>query len=66
VIGIKKIFKKIKGVQSVEVSLKHNTVTIYTDKGVCFSHKELKQLFSKAGFSYHGIISKPKSCGKLS
>lgn len=65
-IGIKKTFMKIKGVRSVNVSLKQSRVTIYTDKGICFSDKELKQIFSKAGFSYHGTISKPKSCGKLS
>lgn len=66
VIGVKKTFKKIKGVRSVDVSLKHATVTIYTDKSICFTDKELKKIFSKAGFSYHGTISKPKDCGKRS
>ena len=61
-IGIKKTFKKVKGVQSVNVSLKNSTVTVYTNKGVCFSKKELKALFNKTGFSYHGTLVKPKSC----
>ena len=61
-IGIKKTFKKVKGVQSVNVSLKNGTVTVYTRKGVCFSKKELKALFAKTGFSYHGTLVKPKSC----
>ncbi len=61
-VGIKKTFKKIKGVQSVNVSLKHGRVTVYTNKGVCFSKEELKQLFKKTGFTYHGTIVKPKSC----
>jgi len=64
VIGIKKTFKKIKGVRSVDVSLKHKTVTVYTHKGRCFSEKELKQIFNKTGFSYHGTVLKPKDCGK--
>jgi len=62
VIGVKKTFKKIDGVQSIEVSLKHSTVTILTSKGVCFSDEELKSIFGKAGFSYHGTISKPTGC----
>lgn len=66
VIGIKKTFKKMNGVQSVEVSLKHNTVTIYTDKGICFSDEELTQIFNKAAFTYHGTISKLKNCDTLS
>jgi len=66
VIGIKKTFKRIKGVRSVNVSLKRSRVIIYTNKGICFSDKQLKQIFSRAGFSYHGTLSKPKSCGKLS
>jgi len=61
-VGIKKTFKKIKGVESVTVSLKHSRVTVYTKKGVCFSEKELKALFNKTGFSYHGTVVKPKSC----
>ncbi len=65
-VGIKKTFMKIKGVRSVDVSLKSNRVTVYTDKGMCFSDKDLKNIFSKAGFSYHGIISNPKNCSKLS
>ena len=65
-IGIKKTFKKIDGVQSVEVSLKHKQVTVFTNEGVCFSQKELKSLFEKTGFTYHGTIEQPKSCGKLS
>jgi len=64
VIGIKKTFKKIKGVQSIEVSLKHNTVTILTDKGLCFSDEELIKIFSKAGFSYHGTALQPDVCRK--
>ena len=60
-IGIKKTFKKVKGVQSVAVSLKKGTVTVYTSKSGCFSKKELKTLFNKTGFSYHGTL-KPKSC----
>ncbi len=64
VIGMKKTLKKINGVQSVEVSLKHSTVTVFTDKGICFSEEELKKLFSKAGFSYHGTISIPEECKK--
>jgi len=63
VIGVKKTFKKIQGVRSVDVSLKNNTVTVYTVKGKCFSDQELKALFNQAGFSYHGTISKPKTCG---
>lgn len=62
VIGIKKTFKKIAGVRSVEVSMKNNTVTLNTDKGICFTEKESKVIFGKTGFSYHGIISQPKSC----
>lgn len=61
-IGIKKTFKKVKGVQSVNVSLKNGTVTVYTKKGICFSKKELEALFAKTGFSYHGTVVKPKSC----
>lgn len=64
--GIKKTFKNIKGVQSVDVSLKRKTVTIYTAKDKCFSDDELDDIFSKAGFSYHGTISKPKSCSGTS
>ena len=66
VAGVKKIFKKIKGVQSVDVSLKNKTVTVYTDKGICFTEKELKSLFSKAGFTYHGTMVSTKDCDKLS
>jgi len=62
-VGIKKTFKKIKGVQSVKVSLKHKRVTVYTNKGICFSDNRLKKIFSNAGFSYHGTLSKPKNCG---
>lgn len=61
-VGIKKTFKKIKGVQSVDVSLKHGTVTVYTNKGICFSKKELNRLFKKTGFTYHGTVVKPKNC----
>ena len=61
-VGVKKTFNKVKGVQSVKVSLKNKTVTVYTHKGVCFSKKELKALFAKTGFSYHGTLVKPKSC----
>ena len=61
-VGIKKTFKKIKGVQSVDVSLKHGRVTVYTNKGICFSKKELKRLFKKTGFTYHGTVVKPKNC----
>jgi len=61
-IGIKKTFKKVKGVQSVKVSLKHNIVTVYTNKGICFSKDELKSLFAKTGFTYHGIVKQPKNC----
>ncbi len=61
-IGIKKTFKKVKGVKSVDVSLKNGTVTVYTRNGVCFSKKELEALFAKTGFSYHGTMVKPKSC----
>lgn len=61
-IGIKKTFKKMKGVQSVSVSLKNGTVTVYTNKSVCFSKKELKALFDKTGFSYNGTLVKPKGC----
>jgi len=64
VIGIKKTFKKIKGVQSVQVSLKRSIVIVYTNKNVCFSTKSLKQIFEKSGFAYHGTIEQPKSCGK--
>ena len=64
VIGIKKTFKKINGVQSVKVSIKHNSVTVFTDKGICFSEEELKTIISKAGFSYHGTISTPDGCKK--
>jgi len=64
VIGVKKTLKKINGVQSVEVSLKHSTVTVFTDKDICFSDEELKKLFAKAGFSYHGTISTPEGCEK--
>jgi len=64
VVGVKKTLKKVNGVKSVEVSLKHSTVTVFTDKGICFSEEELKKLFSKTGFSYHGTISKPKGCKK--
>jgi len=66
VIGVKRTFKKVKGVHSIAVSLKHSTVTVYTKKGVCFSKKELKRLFGKAGFTYHGTLVRPRSCGKLS
>lgn len=66
VIGIKKTFKKIKAVQRVEVSLRHNTVTVYTNRGICFSDKELKKIISSAGFSYKGTLVKPKDCGKRS
>jgi len=61
-VGIKKTFKKIKGVQSVDVSLKHGNVTVYTSKDICFSKKELKRLFKKSGVTYHGTVVKPKSC----
>ena len=64
VIGVKKTLVKMKGVKSVEVSLKHKTVTIYTNKGVCFSDKELKKIFANAGFSYHGTILRPEGCKK--
>lgn len=66
VVGIKKTFKKIKGVQSVDVSLKHHKVTVYTDKGVCFSKTELKKIFEQAGFSYHGTAEQPDSCEQSS
>jgi len=63
-IGIKKTFKKVKGVQSVSVSLKNGTVTVYTNPGKCFSKKEIVRLFKKSGFTYHGTSKQPKSCGK--
>lgn len=61
VIGLKKTLKKIKGVKSVKVSLKYKTVTLYTTKGICFSDGEMKKIFGKAGFSFHGM-SKPEGC----
>jgi len=61
-VGIKNTFKKVSGVQSVSVSLKNGTVTVYTKKGICFSKKELKAIFAKTGFSYHGTLVKPKNC----
>ena len=61
-IGIKKTFKKISGVQSVEVSLKSHTVTVNIDSGVCFTDHELKKIFNKTGFTYHGIVEKPTTC----
>jgi len=62
VIGIKKTLKEVAGVQSVEVSLKNKTVTVYTKRGICFSDEQLKEIFSRSGFSYHGTILKPQSC----
>jgi len=61
-IGVKKVFKKMKGVQSVKVSLKYKEVTVYTNKGICFSKSELKSLFAKTGFTYHGTVKQPKNC----
>lgn len=61
-IGIKKVFKKIKGVQSVKVSLKYNEVTVHTNKGICFSKSKLKSTFAKTGFTYHGTVKQPKNC----
>lgn len=62
VIGIQKTFNKVPGVKSVDVSLKKNTVTIVVDDGICFSDQTLKSTFGKTGFSYHGIVTKPKGC----
>lgn len=50
----------------VDVSLKDGAVTVYTNKGVCFSKKELKRLFKKNRFTYHGTIVQPKICQKRS
>jgi len=63
-VGIQKTFKKIKGVQSTDVSLKNNTVTLKTNKGICFTDSELKKLLGKTGFTFHGIIEQPDSCKK--
>lgn len=62
-IGIKKTFLKIKGVEKAEVDSKNGSVTVYTKKGICFSHQELKKIFNRSGFTYHGTAEQPKSCG---
>jgi len=61
-IEVQKIFKDTEGFQSVEVNPKENTVTVYTDKRACYSEEQLKKLFDGSGFSFQGIISKPKRC----
>lgn len=59
---VEKKFQKMAGVRSVDVSLRYKTVTVYTDRGVCFSKKKLKNLFTKIGFKYRGTSTQPKSC----
>lgn len=64
VIGVKNTFKKIKGVESVSVNMNESNVTVYTQSGICFSNKQLTQIFNDAGFTYHGTVEQPAECDK--
>jgi len=64
VIAAEKPFQKMKGVKKVVADKEEGTVTVYTDKSVCFTKKQLEGIFKKSGLKYISTVEQPKDCDK--
>ncbi len=53
--SVEKQFRKIDGVQAVEVDLEKGEVFVTTSDEVVFTDEQLSDLFADAGFTYRGI-----------
>ena len=57
--NIEKKFKKIEGVQKVDVELEAGKVIVDTAEGTKLTEPQLIKLFKDAGFTFKGVTEKP-------
>ncbi len=57
--SIEKKFKKIDGVQNVNVELEAGKVIVDTAEGTKLTEPQLIKLFKDAGFTFKGVTEKP-------
>ncbi len=53
--SVEKQFRKIDGVQAVDVDLEKGEVFVIANDGIVFTDEQLTDLFADAGFTYRGI-----------
>lgn len=57
--GVEKKFKKIEGVEAIDVDLDRGMVTVEVREGVEFTEPQLVELFKEAGFTFRSMRAEP-------
>ncbi len=58
--GVEKKFKKIEGVEKIDVDLDRGVVTVDVREGVRFTEPQMTALFKEAGFTFRGMKTEPR------